>query len=248
MFGADGGTLALLASGTPPTGFTYEISGGDLLIKQGATTVITVTLDSATGAYTVTQNAAIDHAAGLDENDISFTLNYQVTDGDGDVAAGSLQINVDDDTPTVSIVSSPVSLVVDETDLSSDASASFAGIFASSFGADGAGSITYALGTIAGPSGLVDTATGQNVILSLNGTVVEGRTETGGDLVFTIAVAANGTVTLDQVRAVVHGTNPDPNDPVSLSAANLVTLTATVTDGDGDSATAIADIGSWSIH
>ncbi len=244
VFGADGGTLALLASGTPPTGFTYEISGGDLLIKQGATTVITVTLDSATGAYTVTQNAAIDHAAGLDENDISFTLNYQVTDGDGDVAAGSLQINVDDDTPTVSVVSPPVSLVVDETDLGTDASASFAGIFGSSFGADGAGSITYALGTIAGPSGLVDTATGQNVILSLNGTVVEGRTETGGDLVFTITVAANGTVTLNQMQAVVHGTNPDPNDPASLSAANLVTLTATVTDGDGDSATAIADIGS----
>ena len=244
VFGADGGTLALLASGTPPTGFTYEISGGDLLIKQGATTVITVTLDSATGAYTVTQNAAIDHAAGLDENDISFTLNYQVTDGDGDIAAGSLQINVDDDTPTVSVVNAPVPLVVDETDFATDASASFAGIFTSSFGADGAGSITYTLGTVAGQSGLVDTATGQNVLLALNGTVVEGRTETGGDLVFTITVAANGTVMLDQVRAVVHGTNPDPNDPATLSADNLVTLTATITDGDGDSVTAIADIGS----
>ena len=36
-------------------------------------------------------------------------------------------------------------------------------------------------------------------------------------------------------------TNPD--EPISLAADNLVTLTATVTDGDGDTATATADIG-----
>ena len=38
----------------------------------------------------------------LDENNQDFTLNYQVTDGDGDTADGTLAINVDDDTPTVS--------------------------------------------------------------------------------------------------------------------------------------------------
>ena len=100
-FGADGaGSIAFLTTGAP-TGFTYELSGSNLLIKQGTTTVVTVTLDTATGAYTVTQNAPILHAAGLDENNQAFTLNYRVTDGDGDTADGTLAINVDDDTPTI---------------------------------------------------------------------------------------------------------------------------------------------------
>ena len=47
---------------------------------------MTVTLDPATGAYTVTQNAPIVHAAGGDENNQDFTLNYRVTDGDSDTA------------------------------------------------------------------------------------------------------------------------------------------------------------------
>ena len=51
-----------------------------------------------------------------------------------------------------------------------------------------------------------------------------------------------GNVTLDQQRAVVHPTN-NPNEPVSLSADNLVTLTATITDKDGDSASAVLNIG-----
>ena len=37
----------------------------------------------------MTQNAPIMHAAGLDENNQDFTLNYQVTDGDGDTADGT---------------------------------------------------------------------------------------------------------------------------------------------------------------
>ena len=52
----------------------------------------------------------------------------------------------------------------------------------------------------------------------------------------------SGNVTLDQIRAVVHPTT-DPNEPKTLSADNLVTLTATITDKDGDSATATLNIG-----
>ena len=51
---------------------------------------------------------------------------------------------------------------------------------------------------------------------------------------FTLSVNGSGNVTLDQIRAVVHPTN-DPNEPTTLSADNLVTLTATITDKDGDS-------------
>jgi len=55
-------------------------------------------------------------------------------------------------------------------------------------------------------------------------------------------VAADGTVTLDQQRAVRHADANDPNDPVTLSAAKLITLTATARDFDGDTASASLNI------
>ncbi|KZW94267.1 hypothetical protein WM54_19885 [Aeromonas veronii] len=99
-FGADGaGSVQWLTTGAP-AGFTYETNpAGALLVKQGATTVLTVTLNSATGAYSVTQNSPIQHANADQENNQAFTLNYKVNDGDGDTATGTLAINVDDDTP-----------------------------------------------------------------------------------------------------------------------------------------------------
>jgi T1SS-143 domain-containing protein len=98
-FGADGaGSLQWLTTGAP-AGFTYQTSGSSLLVKQGATLVLTVTLNQSTGAYTVTQNAPIQHATADQENNQAFTLSYQVTDKDGDSATGTLSLNVDDDTP-----------------------------------------------------------------------------------------------------------------------------------------------------
>ena len=143
---------------------------------------------------------------------------------------------------TPSAVVTPT-LTVDETVLATNATASFAGLFTTNYGADGAGSTAYTLGVVAGPSGLVDTATGQAVNLSLNGGgIVEGRTAVSNALVFTGAVDGSGNVTLDQIRAVVHSPNTGPDQSTSLSAANLITLTATSTDGDGDTASATANI------
>ena len=100
-FGADGaGTVKWLDSGAPG-GFTYQASpdGSQLLVKQGGVTVLTLTLNTATGVYSVTQNAPIQHANADLENNQTFILNYQVTDKDGDKADGTLSVNVDDDTP-----------------------------------------------------------------------------------------------------------------------------------------------------
>ena len=264
-FGPDGaGTISWLTSGAP-AGFTYELSGDDLLIKQDGETVITVTLNPATGEYTVTQNAPVDHPEGLDENDVSFNLTYRVTDGDGDIADGSLTINVDDDTPEFLVedynqeqdsdflVVEEPTLTVDETDLGTNDSANFAAAFGSvSFGADGPADtdpLVYALDVSADDvdSGIVDTLSGEKVLLSMNGDVVEGRTETGDDLVFTVSVDELGVVTLDQIRAVVHD-NPEGHDessePTTLVADDLITLTATATDGDGDAVSETIDIGS----
>src|SRR5262249_60029884 len=72
-----------------------------------------------------------------------------------------------------------------------------------------------------------------------------GSVNNVGHLVLTIAVAANGDVTLTQDRSVKEGSaeTPDASEGISLTSG-LVTLTATVTDNDGDKALASVDVGS----
>ncbi|MBO9695796.1 MAG: VCBS domain-containing protein, partial [Sphingopyxis sp.] len=212
---------------------------------RGALFTVELT-NPATGAYKVTLLDNVLHTPGGNENDATATLGFIVTDSDGSTAPGTLQITFDDDAPTVVAGGTQPVLTVDESDFGTNHGLSFASVFTPTFGADGAAatnSTTYALGINAGSTGLVDSATNEAVVLVLNGSIVEGRTATTNALVFTVSVAANGTVTLDQSRAVLHTPDSGPDQPVSLSADNLVTLTATVTDGDGDTATATANIG-----
>ena len=249
--GGDGAlTFALLASGAPP-GFTYVLSNGDLLIQQGGATVITVTINAATGAYTITQIAPIDHPAGNNENNLEFSIGVRVTDADGDFVEGFGLLTVDDDSPTMNFadVSLPT-LHVDETVLGTNDSGDFSVVFNGAYGADGPGSTSYAVSTVNGTdSGLVDTATGLPVLLYNIAGVVTGSTSAtlggvdAGNTVFTVSVnSGTGVVTLDQIRAVIH---PDPtnnDDPVSPSATSIQ-LTATITDHDGDTDSLAVNIG-----
>ncbi len=150
---------------------------------------------------------------------------------------------------TVSVFGLADPLVVDETLLGTIATSDFSDNFSSisSFGADGAGTITsvYAMGFNSGSTGLVDTTSGLAVVLSLNGSgVVEGRAGTGGALVFTVSVNSAGLVTLDQVRAIVHPTTNNHDEGISLATDNLITLTRTdtITDADGDTASSSATV------
>jgi hypothetical protein len=108
-------------------------------------------------------------------------------------------------------------LVVDDTTLGSDTQ-DFSGLFTTIFGADGPAatdSLVYSLGISSSgvDSGVIDTATGEAVVLVMNNGVVEGRTEDTNQLVFTISVnAETGEVTLDQVRAVQHNDDTDPEE------------------------------------
>jgi hypothetical protein len=215
--------------------------------------VFTVSV-AANGSVTLDQIRAVVHPVTTNPDDSKtltadnlVTLIATKTDGDGDSTQATLNIGQNlvfkDDGPSISTTGTEPTLTVDETTLATNATQSFAANFSSAFGADGAGTLTYALGVIAGASGLVDTASGQAVNLSLNAGVVEGRTATSNLLVFTVSVAANGDVTLDQIRAVVHPDATNPDDAKSLSADNLVTLIGTKTDKDGDSAQATLNIG-----
>ena len=263
-YGADGAGTITYALGVVagPSGLFDTASGQAVnlvlngTVVEGRTAgsnelVFTLSVD-ASGNVTLDQIRAVVHPTN-DPNepktlsaDNLVTLTAIITDKDGDSASATQTIGQNlvfqDDGPTISAPTSILSLTVDETNLAGNATQSFAAAFTSSYGADGAGTITYALGVVAGPSGLFDTASGQAVNLVLNGTVVEGRTAGSNELVFTLSVDASGNVTLDQIRAVVHPTN-DPNEPKTLSADNLVTLTAIITDKDGDSASATQTIG-----
>ncbi|STX47892.1 Structural toxin protein RtxA [Legionella hackeliae] len=216
--------------------------------------VFTVTVDSA-GTVTLDQlravvhspNTGADQPTSLNAADL-IQLTATITDKDGDSASAHLDLgqalNFKDDGPSINATAAADTLTVDETTLGNDASANFADNFTSSFGEDGAGQIDYSLSVHEGVTGLVDTATNEAVVLSINNDgVVEGRTANSNDLVFTVSVNGNGTVTLDQLRAVVHSPNTGADQPTSLNAADLIQLTATITDKDGDSASAHLDLG-----
>ena len=97
--GGDGPLAWALSTSGAPAGFSYGANGSGIDVLQGAAVVLRVTLNTATGAYTVTQLAPIAHIAGSDENNIAFSIGYSTTDQDGDAASGTLSVNVDDDTP-----------------------------------------------------------------------------------------------------------------------------------------------------
>jgi len=244
--------------------------------NAGGAIAFTISVNTNSGVVTLEQDRAVVHndsgdpvesgasAAALSAANL-VTLTATITDGDGDTDTAVANIGgaftFEDDGPAISRngVSVPT-LTVDESNFAIDASTSFTGLFTKDFGADGfkdsddndvedSDAVTYALGISSNgvASGLVDTLTGQSVILVMNGGVVEGRTSGSNDLVFTVSVNANtGEVTLNQSRAVVHDDPTDPDEatsPAVLSAASLITLTATITDGDGDTNTAVANIG-----
>lgn len=178
-----------------------------------------------------------------------------VTSGSGTEYSDLGQHTVFEDAgPTISASGTPPTVTVDETNLNTPSDAtSFAGVFTSSYGADGAGSIDYALGikSTGANSGLKDTATGHGIFLYMDGNDVVGRVgsstttaDPSGAIAFRISVdSTTGDVTLDQLSAIVHG---DPNavdESAAMTDASLVTLTATIQDSDGDTAPATANIG-----
>ncbi|HYC94695.1 MAG TPA: DUF5801 repeats-in-toxin domain-containing protein, partial [Sphingomicrobium sp.] len=98
-----------------PAGFTVNtVNAGQIQILQGATVVLTVTLDTETGSFTVVQNNPISHPAGGNENNVQFSIGVQVQDVDGDSEPATITINVDDDTPTAAISTAGLSISVDE--------------------------------------------------------------------------------------------------------------------------------------
>jgi hypothetical protein len=270
VYGADGpaATPVTYALSTPggASGLVDTATGQSIVLSvvggviQGRTATsdvlcFTVSVD-ASGVVTLDQIRSVVHpTTDPDESKTLSSANLVVLtatahDKDGDAASAGLNIGAQlifyDDGPSISgTLSGAPTPTVDESNFAVDGTGNFAPQFTPVYGADGqaATPVTYALSTPGGNSGLVDTATGQNVVLSLNGSgQIEGRTETSDALVFVISVSSAGVVTLDERRAVVHADTSNPDDSRSLSAS-LVVLTATAHDKDGDVASAGLNIG-----
>ncbi len=215
--------------------------------------------DVQNGDYTLTLLNQVDHDAPVepgtaDENDIFLNLPFLVTDFDGDTADGTLPVTINDDSPSVG----DMILTHDETpgvDADADDVASSskpAGLLAVletvfggtapaelsaavndiefSFGADGPGTIALddvADGTV---SGLVDTATGRDILL-FNGpdnTIVgrvapeflaiqieEGPQTPEGDVAFVVYLQDGGSeadLWFVQYSAIVHDNPADPDE------------------------------------
>ena len=258
------------------TGDTVVLSmdGLDVVGKAGAAgpEVFRISVDVNTGEVTLDQSRAVVHDDPDDDEESSspatlasadlIALTATATDDDGDTDDHTVGIgdtfNFEDDGPTMSLANASVpTLTVDDSDFATNDSADFSVLFTPDYGNDGpldeddddvadAGATTYALGINAGATGLIDTLTGDAVVLSMDGDDVIGTAGAAGPEVFRISVDATGEVTLDQSRAVVHD-DPDDDEesgtPAQLAAPNLVTLTATAVDGDEDHDAATANIG-----
>ncbi|MBX2826091.1 MAG: VCBS domain-containing protein, partial [Gammaproteobacteria bacterium] len=250
-FGNDGGSIAFDLSSTVPSGFQIITDGSDgVLIQQdqgsGFVTVITVTLNPATGAYTVTQDLPILHANGNDENDVSFTLDYIVTDGDTDTAPGSITINVDDDTPVVD--SGTDSGTVDEDGLTDGIAGGTGDVTGEAVTANGSVTGFFSAGADTPLTYSIDdssTAPLTSQGLSSGGTplsyVITATSITataGGSPVFTFTLNADtGAWTFELEGPLDHDTANNENDE-TIELGGLIIAT----DADGDPVTSTSTL------
>ncbi|WP_185966231.1 retention module-containing protein [Ectopseudomonas mendocina] len=223
----NGGDNAGLLNGAD---VTFQLVGGKWQAFVGGTPLI-----GADGANVLFSDATLNpggshlqdtgNAGNQNWEDKTDTSDYDYNDVSTSVTWGATQ-----------------QLQVDESNLGQNATADFSGLFNVQPGADGLKSLDYKLTVQNANSGLVDSISGQDVVLTVNDAgVVEGRTATGKDLVFTLSVGTDGKVTLDQIRAIVHPTS-DPDEAKFLGSGHI-SLSAIVTDKDGDTATGNLDLG-----
>nr|WP_010323998.1 DUF5801 repeats-in-toxin domain-containing protein [Marinobacterium stanieri] len=176
----------------------------------------------------------------------SITLTVADRDASSQDGTGTLDVTIVDDKPVIAAGTADPTLTVDESDFITNASADFSGLFGEiNYGADGQADTdasSFKM-TINNPdSGLVDTATGQTVVLSQTPDgVVEGKNESG-ELVFTVSLETDGTITLNQSRAVSHADTTNPDDQVTLTS-DVLSLDLIAVDKDGDATKLSQNIG-----
>ena len=258
------------AAGTNPTITdvrVYDAAG--TLIESYSSPVagngITITINGS-GVATVTgfgENYRIEWDSSEDFDQVLITGVAGKFDVGGFGLSDSTTTSVDiggslifeDDGPSVDLVlDGTAELVVDESTLPTSDSILASALLSTNdadFGTDGPGTddSVYKLTLSDDNSGLYDTLTGDEVLMTINGdgTLITGSVNAGADEVFTIEIDPDtGEVTLTQSRALINGdpTDPDEADTPLTFANGLVGVERTITDGDGDTASDEVDISS----
>ncbi len=94
---------------------TYSFAGNTLTASTPSGVVFQVVInDIASGTFTVNFFEPLDEPLSGTEDEITLSLPFQVIDGNGSTATGTLVITVDDDTPEIG---TPEAALVDEDDL-----------------------------------------------------------------------------------------------------------------------------------
>jgi T1SS-143 domain-containing protein len=246
-----------------------SVTWGDPDITGGSTTWIATGHDSgqqiatltinADGSYTFTTHAALVHdISGTSEENLTLTFNFTVRDGDGDTSSGSLNIEVNDDTPTADWVGAdPITETADANGAFVESSSH--GFFKFDAGADG-GKVT-AINYRENHNGEVraadsDAPSGSpfdvafpllksgGVDVVINATVID-ETAFGGQGSITLTAIKEGSGTEVFVLVVNQTTgeytftlkapldHPDKNESGASDGLTMV-FDFQVTDGDGD--------------
>lgn len=225
-FGPDGAGGVKFTDG--PTGLTSHgepvistVSADGLTVTgmAGAVVVYTLTVDPASGEYTFTQLAALDHPDAADANDaLNLAFSFSVTDADGDAANATLTVAVLDDGP----VAGASTVTVDETGGFDTAT----GAVSFAYGEDGGGQVAL----LDGPTGLHSAGVEVVNTISPDGLTITGMA--GGEAVYTITLdPATGGYSFAQLAQLDHPDVSNPDDVLNLS------FHYSVTDADGDVAT-----------
>jgi len=241
----DSGDTFHSSSANGETDVTVEISGNHIEVDGvfGEFTVSWTSDGTEFNRFTL-----ISESGQFDVGRVDIAEGLKVTEPVGD------SLFVDDDGPSVDLeLSGTAELLVDESTLPVSDSILAADLFSTNtadFGTDGPGTddSVYKLLLTDDNSGLFDTATGDEVLLTINlaGTLITGAVTDGGpQTVFTIEIDPDtGEVTLTQMRALINGdpSDPDESDTPLTLPTGLVLVERTITDGDDDSASDNVDI------
>ncbi|WP_046863564.1 DUF5801 repeats-in-toxin domain-containing protein [Microvirga massiliensis] len=219
-------------------------------IAAGATDIATVT---------VTLSDSLPHATAQQAQISTIgSVVVEATDTDGDIARGTVTVNVQDDVPTVTGVAVSGNVALDETDAVpagfpiSVTSTAAVLTYTGAFGADGAAATnatTWTLSLTGDGTTTLKTAIGDFAIrlVATDATTITGQYNdgTGAKTAFTVTIGADGKLTVTQHVPLEHnvdGRTPAEHDD-TLDLAGLITATVTLTDADGDTATGRAEIG-----
>ena len=248
-YGLDGaGSITLLGGSEVVNGVTYtytvgtDINGDQVLTaNDGSQDVFTLTLtDDVAGTYEIELLASVDHLGtnpGF-EDDLLFSLGYQVKDSDDTTVDGTFEFTVDDDIPVEVEGALPV-VAVDEDELTggitdNDAvgTVSTDGDVSSlvDFGADQPGEF----GLFTDTSGLAAQGLESNGILltyNVSGNTLTATAGDGGPEVFTLVMNTDGTFTFTLQDQIDHpNMNGDDNEILFFDVGSIISAS----DSDGD--------------